>query len=293
MKPAYERLVEQPYLTNFSPATKKMHNIFQTALVVISISTLAILGWFRYEAYKTDRLKEALNREIKSMQLEATPLIATANAPIPDNSALNAKIELKLKEYDQLNQKLVNSPWALLSFVLSGVLFAIAGAISLGIAFPSLQIYWKRWFQYNPAINRSKRIIRRRNKKLNEVRKPLFKVQSQLEFMNQKLELLPDLKELETKKSVLSTDLTEVNEKIKFAIESARVSNYNEGYDTGNQNRQNLSAEELEEYRKNMLERLKYRRDEITEKNPRTYRSNGLRPHQALRKAISDSFNEN
>ena len=293
MKPAYERLVEQPYLTNFSPATKKMHNIFQTALVVISIGTLAILGWFRYEAYKTDRLKEALNREIKSMQLEATPLIATANAPIPDNSALNAKIELKLKEYDQLNQKLVNSPWALLSFVLSGVLFAIAGAISLGIAFPSLQIYWKRWFQYNPAINRSKRIIRRRTKKLNEVRKPLFKVQSQLEFMNQKLELLPDLKELESKKSVLSTDLNEVNEKIKFAIESARVSNYNEGYDTGNQNRQNLSAEELEEYRKNMLERLKYRRDEITEKNPRTYRSNGLRPHQALRKAISDSFNEN
>jgi hypothetical protein len=291
MKPAYERLVEQPYLNNFNLNTKKIHNVFQIGLVVISIGTLAILGWFRYEAYKTDRLKEAINREIKSLQAEATPLIS--NGPVVENTALTQRIEEKLKAYDALNQKLVNSPWALLSFVLSGLLFAIAGAVCLGIAFPSLQIYWKRWFQYIPAINKSKRIIRKRSRLISKLKKPWVEADNQIKLIDQKINLLPDFKSLENRNKSIKEEIWQLNEKIKFEIESARVNNYTEGYDTGHQNRNNLSDSELAEFRKNLLDKLKYRRDELAEKTPRTYRSNGLRPHQALRKAISDEFNEN
>ncbi len=198
LKPAYERLIEQPYLTQTNASSKKAHGYFQLILVVISIGTLSVLGWFRYEAYKTDKLKEAINREIKSLQLEATPLISGGQTV--ENPLLTQKIEQKLREYGALNQQLVNSPWALLSFVLSGVLFALAGAICLGIAFPVLQVYWKRWLQYNPEINRANRQIRKKTKALNEIKKPWFKGKSLLDLADQKLELLPDLEELKAKK---------------------------------------------------------------------------------------------
>ncbi|OYU64912.1 MAG: hypothetical protein CFE22_16295 [Cytophagaceae bacterium BCCC1] len=291
LKPAYERLIEQPYLTQVNTTSKKAHGYFQLVLVIISIGTLSILGWFRYEAYKTDKLKEAINREIKSLQLEATPLISGGQTV--ENPLLTQKIEQKLREYDALNQQLVNSPWALLSFVLSGVLFAIAGAICLGIAFPVLQVYWKRWLQYNPVINSAKRQIRKKTKALNEIKKPWFKGKSLLDLADQKLELLPNLEELNNKKDKLENDLLAINEKIKLAIESARVSTYNEGYESGNTNRDNLSAEDLESYRKHILEKIKQSREDSSDKTPRTYKTNGLRPHQALRKAITNSFNEN
>ncbi|MDP1813375.1 MAG: hypothetical protein Q8K92_02915 [Leadbetterella sp.] len=291
LKPAYERLIEQPYLTQVNTSSKKAHGYFQLVLVIISIGTLSILGWFRYEAYKTDKLKEAINREIKSLQMEATPLISGGQTV--ENPLLTQKIEQKLREYDALNQQLVNSPWALLSFVLSGVLFAIAGAICLGIAFPVLQVYWKRWLQYNPVINSANRQIRKKTKALNEIKKPWFKGKSLLDLANQKIELLPNLKELNNKKDKLENDLLAINEKIKLAIESARVSTYNEGYESGNTNRNNLSAEDLESYRKHILEKIKQSREDSSDKTPRTYKTNGLRPHQALRKAITNSFNEN
>jgi hypothetical protein len=291
LKPAYERLIEQPYLTQVNTSSKKAHGYFQLVLVIISIGTLSILGWFRYEAYKTDKLKEAINREIKSLQLEATPLISGGQTV--ENPILTQKIEQKLREYDALNQQLVNSPWALLSFVLSGVLFAIAGAICLGIAFPVLQVYWKRWLQYNPVINSANRQIRKKTKALNEIKKPWFKGKSLLDLADQKLELLPNSEDLNNKKDKLENDLLAINEKIKLAIESARVSTYNEGYESGNTNRGNLSAEDLESYRKHILEKIKQSREDSSDKTPRTYKTNGLRPHQALRKAITNSFNEN
>ena len=291
LKPAYERLIEQPYLTQLNLSSKKVHGYFQTILMVIAIGTLSILGWFRYEAYKTDKLKESINRQIKSLQLEATPLIQGGQAV--ENPVLTQKIEEKLREYDALNQKLVNSNWALLSFVLSGVLFAIAGAICLGIAFPILQVYWKRWLQLGPSISWANRRIRRKTKALNAIKKPWFKGKTMLDLADQRLELLPDLEELTNKKTKLESELLSLNEKIKLAIESSRVSTYNEGYESGNVNRDYLTPEELEKYRKDMLERIKINQQDANVKSPRTYKTNGLRPHQALRKAITNSFNEN
>ena len=54
-----------------------------------------------------------------------------------------------------------------------------------------------------------------------------------------------------------------------------------------------MSNEEFEEYRKKLLEKVQTGRENRDEITPRTVRNNGLRPHQALRKAISEGFNEN
>jgi hypothetical protein len=291
LKPAYERLIEQPYLTAYNPKTKRNYGYFQIVLVAISIGTLSILGWFRYEAYKTDKLKEGINRQIKTLQLEATPLVGNTSAA--PNPALTIKIEEKLREYNLLNQKLVNSPWAKWSFVLSGVLFAIAGAICLGIAFPILAVYWKRWLQIYPAKRMANRRIKKNIKLLNQTKKPWFETETSLALANEKLGLLPDIKELKDRNRKIEDELAGINEKIKLAIESGRVSIYSEGYEVGNTNRSQMSEEEFENYRKQNLENLHIKRANSDDKTHKTLKTNGLRPHQALRKAISETFNEN
>lgn len=291
LKPAYERLVEEPYLKNPTERSRKIHGYFQTSLVTIAIVTLTVLGWFRYEAYKVDKLKASINSEIKALQLSNTPLIQGTQTV--ENPEITKQIETKMKEVDTLNKQLVNSNWALLSFVLSGVLFAIAGAICFGIAFPILSSYWKRWFWHNPSINRANRKIKKLNVKLTDVKKPWFENASKLDLNAQKLEILPDMSELKLKLSKLEEDSAAILEKIKLAMESSRTSIFNSGYDSGNINKDLLTEEELKNYRNTLLENLKYSRESGSEKTPRVYKSNGLRPHQALRKAITDSFNEN
>lgn len=290
LKPAYERLVEQPYLTNYNEKTKKIYGYFQTGLLVICIGTLTVLGWFRYEAYRTDKLKEGINREIKSLQLEATPIDPTQAV---NNSELVKKIDEKLKAYQQLNIELVNSNWALLSFILSGVLFAIAGAICLGIAFPILQSYWQRWFEANASIRALKKQIRKNEKILPELKKDWFDVQSKLDAQNHEFNLLPNLEELKSEKLTIQQEIVEIQDKILLLIESARISNYNDGYQSGNMDRTNMTDDEFEEYRKRNIEKLKSGFGAQSEKSPKVYRNNGLRPHQALRKAITDGINEN
>ncbi len=285
LKPAYERLIEQPYLQNFNAATAKAHKIFQIALIVISVGTLTILGWFRYEAYKTDKLKEGINRQIKTLQLEATPLVQSSTTV--ENPALTLKIEEKLRAYDALNQKLVESPWALLSFVLSGVLFAIAGAICLGIAFPILDVYYSKWLQLNPTKNRANRKIRRNNKKIAVLKNPWIQTKIALDIEKEKLELMPNLETLAQNRQQRINDLENVEEKIKLSMESARVSMYSEGYENGQRYRENLSDDEIEKFRNEYLKNLKSNNVEPS----KGFRKN--RPHQALRKAISDSLNDN
>lgn len=291
LKPAYERLVEEPYLKNPTEKSKRIHGYFQTTLVTIAIVTLTVLGWFRYEAYKVDKLKASINSEIKALQLSNTPLIQ--GTQVVENPEITKQIETKMKEVDTLNKELVNSNWALLSFVLSGVLFAIAGAICFGIAFPILSSYWKRWFWYNPSINRANRRIKKLNVKLTDAKKPWFESASILDLNAQKLEILPDVAELSTRLSKLEEESASISEKVKLAMESSRTSIFNNGYDSGNINKDLLTEEELSNYRNTLLENLKNSREAGSDKIPRVYKSNGLRPHQALRKAITDSFNEN
>jgi hypothetical protein len=289
LKPAYERLVEEPYLKNPTEKTKRVHAYFQTTLVTIAIVTLTVLGWFRYEAYKVDKLKASINSEIKALQLSNTPLIQ--GTQLIENPEVTKQIETKMKEVDSLNKELVNSNWALLSFVLSGVLFAIAGAICFGIAFPILSSYWKRWFWHNPSINRANRRIKKLSVKLTEAKKPWFENASKLDLNVQKMEMLPDMTDLKTKLAKLEESSEAIAEKIKLAMESSRTSIFNSGYDSGHLNKELLSEEELKNYRNSLLENLKNSRESGT--TPKVYKTNGLRPHQALRKAITDSFADN
>lgn len=292
LKPAYDRLVEQPYINEYSPKTKRTYAIFQGFLVTFSVITMLILGWFRYEAYKTEKLKDSINQQIKTMQINSQPMDPTA-VNLADNQALIQKMDEKLKAYDKLNIDLVNSPWALMSFILSGVLFAIAGAICLGISFPIMQAYWYNWLQAGPTIRR----IKKRNLQLIEELKiaegELAQQITQKSILENDLALLPNLAELKAERREILAHIEDMLNRSKVADQDRRINTFDDGLEKGKANREEMTDEEYEEFRSTSVRQMRNAQDITTDAGPKVYRNNGLRPHQALRKVITEQFNQN
>lgn len=290
LKPAYERLVEQPYLTNYNAKIQRMYSIFQGFLLVFSIGTMLVLGWFRYEAYKTDKLKDGINKQIKSMQLNAQPLDALGTQPT-DNQAMIQQLDEKMKAYDKLNLDLVNSPWALLSFILSGVLFAIAGAICLGISFPILQAYWYRWLQVGPALKKARKEQIQLKEDLQTAENALAEQTIQKNILQNELDSYLNIDELKNERKVYLSEIDALLNDIKQFDIDRRINTFTDGYEKGLINRGEMADDEYEDYRTSSLKRMKNAQDSGGESSSqKVYRNNGLRPHQALRKAITDQF---
>ena len=292
LKPAYDRLVEQPYINEYSPKTKRTYAIFQGFLVAFSVATMLILGWFRYEAYKTDKLKESINKQIKAMQLNSQPMDPTAVNPA-DNQALIQKMDEQLKAYDKLNLDLVNSPWALMSFILSGVLFAIAGAICLGISFPIMQSYWYNWLQAGPAIRRMKKRNLKLIEELKSAEGELAQQITQKSILENDLALLPSLSELKAERREILAHIEDMLNRSKVADQDRRINTFDDGLEKGKANRDEMTDEEYEEFRSTSVRQMRNVQDTKTDAGPKVYRNNGLRPHQALRKVITEQFNQN
>ncbi|WP_353717398.1 hypothetical protein [Dyadobacter sp. 676] len=294
LKPAYDRLVEEPYHNDDTPKAKSRYAGFKLILSIFAIVTLVVLGWFRYEAYRTDKLKEAINKSVKNLQLNAVDPLT--GAPV-DSPELTKKIEQSLQNSDQLNLDLVNSPWALLSFVLSGVLFAIAGAVSLGMALPVLQGFWYRWLQIDPKLAR----LRRRRKRILKQMEPLQQVVTrhvtQKTVLENEIALLPELGELKEEEAKIRAEIDSLENERKQALTDSRIQSFEDGYAHGQVTRDVMDEEEYEAWRNSHLTvsnlALRARSNAQADRAvPRT-RSTGMRPHQAIRKAITDRFDEN
>ncbi len=292
LKPAYDRLIEGPYQTDDSPRIKKRYGRFKVALAIFAVGTLLVLGWFRYEAYRTDKLKEAINKSIKNLQLNAVDPMTGAPINSPE---LTNKIEQGLRDSDNLNMMLVNSPWALLSFVLSGVLFAIAGAVSLGMALPILQSFWYRWLQIDPRLWRLKRRRKKLMKLLTADEKVLAQQTVQKNIMENDLSGLQPLDELRDKERALRKEIEDLEEERKLALTDSRIHAYNDGHARGEVARNIMSEEEYEQWRNSHLtvSNLALRaKSSASDRAVTRTRSSGMRPHQAIRKAITDRFDE-
>ncbi len=292
LKPAYDRLIEGPYQTDDSPRIKKRYGRFKVILAVFAIGTLLVLGWFRYEAYRTDKLKEAINKSIKNLQLNAVDPLTGAPINSPE---LTNKIEQALRDSDNVSMMLVNSPWALLSFVLSGVLFAIAGAVSLGLALPVLQSFWYRWLQIDPRLWRLRRRRKKLVKELTELEKVLAQQMVQKNIMENDLSVLPQLDELKEQERALRKEIADLEEERKLALTDSRINAYNDGHARGEVARHIMTDEEYDQWRNSHLTvsnlALRAKSSATDHAVPRT-RSAGMRPHQAIRKAITDRFDE-
>lgn len=291
LKPAYDRLIEKPYQEN-PEQNRGKYEKFKIILAVFSVLTLAVLGWFRYEAYRTDQLKAAINKSVRQLQLNTDPTATTQTL----SPSTMSKIEKQLNESSELNLALVDSPWALLSFVLSGILFALAGAVCLGIALPVLSAFWFRWLQADIKLWKLRRRIKRLDQEIAPLDAQLSEQRTQQNVLQHNLSLLPTLDELKEERQAAITELNELLAELKLAQTDSRISNFNDGYGQGEATRKSLNDDEQRELRKEMLSLQNGNR--ISNGNrpngtPIEKPTNGktqLRPYQTIRKFLSDDM---
>ncbi|MBC3791880.1 LapA family protein [Spirosoma utsteinense] len=291
LKPAYDRLIEKPYLEN-PEQNRTKYERFKIALALFSVLTLAVLGWFRYEAYRTDQLKGAINKSVRQLQLNTDPTAATQSL---DAATLN-KIEKQLSESSELNLALVNSPWALLSFVLSGILFALAGAVCLGISLPVLSAFWFRWLQADPKIWKLRRRIKRLDKEIAPLEAQLAEQRTRQNILQHDLDLLPALDELTEQRRAIQAELNDLLSELKLAQTDSRISNFNDGYGQGEATRTVLTDDEQQQLRREMLDLQTSSRimgNRPTERptssdKPQNGKAQETRPHQMIRDFLSD-----
>lgn len=202
LKPVYDRLIEGPYLQN-QEKSQKLYASFKITLAIFSVLTLFVLGWFRYEAYRTDKMKQAITQNIKNLQLQQA-----------DQTSASAilQVEKQMQQVDVLNQGLVTSPFALASFVLSGVLFAVAGAVCLGVSFPILQGFWFRWLQAGPQLKRLRKLRLQKQQRLAETEGSLSEHLIQKGTLENKLSFLTPLTDLTERRNRLRQQLYALTE---------------------------------------------------------------------------------
>ncbi|PQA60313.1 hypothetical protein [Siphonobacter curvatus] len=202
LKPVYDRLIEGPYLQN-QEKSQKLYASFKITLAIFSVLTLFVLGWFRYEAYRTDKMKQAITQNIKNLQLQQA-----------DQTSASAilQVEKQMQQVDVLNQGLVTSPFALASFVLSGVLFAVAGAVCLGVSFPILQGFWFRWLQAGPKLKRLRKLRLQKQQRLAETEGSLSEHLIQKGTLENKLSFLTPLTDLTERRNRLRQQLYALTE---------------------------------------------------------------------------------
>lgn len=291
LKPAYDRLIEEPYIENAQPEARSRYRKFKIGLSIFAVLTLAVLGWFRYEAYRTDKLKEAINKSVRNLQLNAVDPLTGLAIESPE---LTRKIEFALRNSDELNMTLVNSPWALLSFVLSGVLFAIAGAVSLGMALPVLQHFWYRWFQIDIRLwllkRRRKRLVKRKNVVYSELTEKM-KLNN---IAENDLQTWPTIETLNQEEKVLKEEIAGLEEERKLALTDSRILSYGDGYDKGELMKDMMTHEELEQWRRSQMTAYDLALRAKNNPSDRTVvqrsKKTGLRPYQTIRKAITDNL---
>ena len=292
LKPAYDRLIETPYREE-PEKNRGKYEKFKLGLAIFSILTLAVLGWFRYEAYRTDQLKAAINKSVRQLQVSGTPIDATGATQELSPAMMN-KIEKQLQESDSLNLVLVNSPWALMSFVLSGILFALAGAVCLGMALPVLAAYWFRWLQADIRFWKLRRRMKRLNKDLLPAEQEFAAQITRKSVLEHELQLLPVLDDLKAQKKTLQAELADLLAETRLCQTDSRIGTFNDGYSKGEAARSAMTEEEWQQAKSSYFSTANLANRAKSASPERAFTANGakngLRPHQAIRKFIADDL---
>ncbi len=280
LKPAYDRLIEQPYQRD-PVQNGRRYGRFKVGLALFAVLTLIVLGWFRYEAYRTDQLKSAINKSIRQMQQNATPIDGNTGSSL-GNPALLTQIETQLRESAALNLTLVNSPWALLSFVLSGLLFALAGAVCLGIGLPVVSAFWFRWLQADIRLWKLRRRLRRVQQAQTPAQAALTEHLTRKAILEHDLSLIPDLADLNAHQQSLRAELAGLLTECRLSQIDSRTANFTDGFQKGTVARQTLTETEQQQVRTGYLP------NQGVSRTPRP--TAPTRPHEAIRKVIAEGL---
>lgn len=205
LKPAYDRLVEEPYWEG------KRRRFDYTILVTsgFAVLTLITLGAFRTVAYRSDT-----ERQIIESTLMDNP-----------ESLFNKLLEIQ--------SQVAEHPLGMFAFIMSGVLFAIAGAICLGIGLRHLQDYWHIRRPIRKRIKGFEERLEQLRAQHNRVRNDHVTKQADLRRTQVWLENRPQLSVLEERIESLRAERTKLLNR-KAEVRQEQLSRlYADGYAMG------------------------------------------------------------
>lgn len=281
IKPAVDRIVEKPYRTGQGIRTN--HGVL-VALCVVAMITLGILGYFRGEADKLKNTKRDLISQKNKIQEEQSRQ--------PDQ-AVRLRMGKEVERIDReiaAHQNALTNNWArVTSFILSSILFAFAGAVCLGIAFPAIDVLYKKQIVLPKLLRQKQAQLAQERQKLQASEQQIAQAQAQIQRAKVELELLPAAQHLTEKLEDLGSSYEQLLSDIYTHEIAAQTAYYADGYERGHSaeldRRITHSAAELEN---KMLKNILTSPSQTEKKN--TSESSRLRPHQLLRQHITDEF---
>ena len=135
IKPAIDRIVEKPYATD-PVAARRVNYWFLGVVGVFAIVTLAVLGAVRGDAKRLDQAETAAEIECQAAQTRVDNARYTASES--EKTTAQADLTAATVKLNAVSEERNGNGWMAWGFVLSGVLFAVAGAVCLGIGFPAI-----------------------------------------------------------------------------------------------------------------------------------------------------------
>jgi TolA-binding protein len=182
LKPAYDRLVERDYWAGRSPLFAGVISVCALG----ALGTLWVLGAFRSAAFANSNRIQRLTSEL---------------AQTSDPAAIQ---ELQ-RQISGLQQDLIEGPFAFWAFALSGVLFAVAGAVCLGIGFTHLRAAYHLRYQLYRARRRLTQKREDLTDTLRDVEARIRERRVQLAEQRQALSDHDSIGELEARRETLRT----------------------------------------------------------------------------------------
>ena len=221
IKPAYDRMIEKKYPD--SNAVKR----FNWSIIIVSILVLFMLfamGMFR-EVVIGEGLRGQMNNQTFQEGVDN-------GAGVFDNAPAQPTTQSTPAATDDNENPLIHNPWALISIVLSTCLFALTGAICMGIAFPVLHKNARVFYNYLMQF-----IYRRRifvvNRQLSPVKTKYESISLDIQFLENRVIDLQSDKEKMEQLNQLKKKLTDLIKEY-FTIRTARANAiYTDGYERG------------------------------------------------------------
>jgi hypothetical protein len=269
IKPVVDRLLEK----RFQKTGQQLTNVYKAVLLIITglgIVMLFLLGKFRSES-----------------QVAATKL-GDINYQMQSLSDPNSAEYIKLAEERKLiNEDLTNNPVGEWGIILSGIIFAIGGALCLSIAFPSLSQLINRYWILPLKISALRRQINNLDAQRTEIKNELKVVTGDILKAEHQLKgfdfdkINEEIRELETEEKQLLVEYYEKQfqkEKNLYQDGKSRGEKYNID---GDLLYRALENDPTDLFHKNG----KSATSDAANKTPR-------RPFVKIRKMIADNYNK-
>ena len=240
LKPTIDRLFEKPYLRD---EKRKKHGLL-ISVSIFSLLVLGLLGYFREEYFITHKANQAIEREVSGLYNEAEVqkeiITNFKRQGRTQDAAASQKHVFDLESQTQvLNQKIATNNRELGGnnvlfwiFILSNMLFALAGAICLSIAFPAAD-----------RLRRKRRLRKQQSwfgDKLQQLLNELAALQIIIkdhqiarDHASNEINLLPDLANLRTQHEMLLLKLEESRNEATNHDVKADAALYREAYERG------------------------------------------------------------